>query len=352
MIKRFFLLFFVINLLIFPYPQEKWKGKFFKEGDVTVVENRGEGIWGRNIGEKILLKENLSLGVEYGDENQIFGWIDVAVDSSQNIYIPDQQNHRILKFDKNGKFIWKAGREGQGPGEFQYPDRIRITNDGKLAVSDDRAIHFCDSKGNYLKTSKLGKYLNNFEFLKDGRVLISYLPKGQAGWSAEFYSKDLKPLKKFPDEYFYGPKFSPNLGAGVGEGFTLSRDKIFLCLPDRYEIREYDIEGKTLRKIRRDLHLRPPEIKITGGCSGISIRGRDSCGPSFILRNGMIVNFLRIFGENKKESFLDFYSEEGKFLGSIKIEDDSLILVDENDNFYFILSEPFTKLIRKSITFR
>ncbi len=32
-------------------------------------------------------------------------------------------------------------------------------------------------------------------------------------------------------------------GVVTGEGFTLSKDRIFLCLPERYEIREYDIQG-------------------------------------------------------------------------------------------------------------
>lgn len=49
---------------------------------------------GKRIGEKILFKETLSLGVAEGDENQIFGGkLYLSVDSDGKIYILDPQNY-------------------------------------------------------------------------------------------------------------------------------------------------------------------------------------------------------------------------------------------------------------------
>ncbi len=67
--------------------------------------------------KKISFKEILSLGVDMGDRNLMFGdFIYIAVDQGRNLYVLDSKNHWILKFDKTGKFLWKAGREGQGAG--------------------------------------------------------------------------------------------------------------------------------------------------------------------------------------------------------------------------------------------
>lgn len=342
----------LITLISLPsFSSEEWKGRIYKEDGVQVVESKGKGIWGERIGEKILFKETLSLGVEEGDENQIFGGrLYLSVDSDGNIYILDPQNHRILKFGKDGKLIWKTGRKGQGPGEFQNPYKIRVKNKDTIAVLDEEQIHFFSQDGKFLRTLKIGKWIGDFEFLRDGRIFLSLLPKGQAGYTAEYYSEDGKFISKFPAEYFYGPKFSPNLGASGGSaGFVLSDDRLFLCLPDKYEIREYDLNGNLLRKIRRDLPINPPEIKILADGHGISVRSHNFLGPSFILKNGILVNQISIFKEKNTESFLDFFDREGKFLGSLKIKEDYLVVTDENDNFYFVQYAPFPKIIRKSI---
>lgn len=350
--KKFYFIFLILGLSFSLYTVEKWKGKIFKEGDITVVENKGDGIWGREIKDRIILKQNLSIGVETGDENQILGEnLHIEVDSSGNIFILDPQNYRILKFDKIGRFLWKAGRKGQGPGEFEYPFKIKCSKDNLVAVLDGLLkIHLFDPKGVFIKTVKLRKNIVDFWFLPDGRVLVTLIIRGKAGHSAEFLSKDFEFIKKFPDEYFYDLKIPPDFGVGTGLGFNVIRDKIFLTLSDKYEIREYDFEGKCLRKTKRDLPLKPIEIKPKG--HRLSIRNLDISGPTFLLKNGMIVNFLKLHKEGSgKEKFLDFFDKDGKFLGSIKT-DDELILVDEEDNFYFKVLEPFPKIVRKSLIIR
>lgn len=196
---------------------------------------------------------------------------------------------------------------------------------------------------------KLGKVILDFWFLSDGKVLVRTLIRGKVGYSAEFLSKDFEFIKRFPDEYFYDLKIPPDFGLDTGSGFNVSKNRIFLSLSDKYEIREYDSEGKCLRKIRRDLALKPIEIKQKG--DNLSIRKIDSSGPTYLLKNGMIANFLKLHKEKglEKEYFLDFFDKDGKFLGSIKT-DRELLLVDEEDNFYFKLLEAFPKIVRESVT--
>jgi len=341
---------FMIILIISIFPSlssEEWNGKIYKENGITVVESKGKGIWGEDIEKKVLFSDTLSLGLEEGDEKLIFGgMLEIAVDSEENIYILDSRNFRVLKFDKNGKFLWKIGRKGQGPGELERPYKIKITSKNNFAVLDNFSkIHFLSSGGKYLSTLKSKKMIYNIEILNDGRILSCPFPIGRVGYTAEFWSEDGKFLSDFPDKYFFGPKLPPGGGGVAGAGFNKCKDRIFLPLPDRYEIREYNLNGKCLRKIRRDFPLKPPRIETWE--SGFSIEDSDTSGPSFILNNGFIVNFLDLFRENSG-TFLDFFDVQGRFLGSLKVKE-NLIEVDQKDNFYFLQYEPFPKIIRRTL---
>jgi hypothetical protein len=45
-------------------------------------------------------------------------------------------NNRIVKFDKNGKFLKTWGKKGTGPGEFDVPHAIAIDSKGRVFVAD------------------------------------------------------------------------------------------------------------------------------------------------------------------------------------------------------------------------
>jgi hypothetical protein len=56
---------------------------------------------------------------------------DTAVD------VNDPRNHRIQKFDSNGKFITKWGSYGSGDGQFvNSPDGTAVDSSGYAYVSD------------------------------------------------------------------------------------------------------------------------------------------------------------------------------------------------------------------------
>lgn len=59
---------------------------------------------------------------------------------------------RILKFDRNGKFIKAWGRRGTGPGEFDQPHALAMDSRGRLFVGDrgnDR-IQIMDQDGKFI----------------------------------------------------------------------------------------------------------------------------------------------------------------------------------------------------------
>ena len=60
----------------------------------------------------------------------------VAVDSTDNVYVLDAGNYRVLKFTAEGQLIAKWGREGSGPGEFDLPQGIAVDPSGFVYVAD------------------------------------------------------------------------------------------------------------------------------------------------------------------------------------------------------------------------
>ncbi|MFC1495496.1 6-bladed beta-propeller [Thermodesulfobacteriota bacterium] len=82
---------------------------------------------------------------------------DIAVDADGNIYVVDIDNNRIQKFDSNGEFITKFGSYGFGPGQFDFfwHDGAGIAidkNAGWVYVTDEGndCIHKFDLNGNFL----------------------------------------------------------------------------------------------------------------------------------------------------------------------------------------------------------
>ncbi len=243
----------------FIWGRKKAVTRTYQEDGVTIVENEGPGRWGKDLCRKIRFVETLSLGVEVGDETQMFwGPADIAVDSALNIYVldvlrtpvgtrRDVVDCRLMKFDRNGAFVLSVGRRGEAPGEFQRPVDIGISRDGTMAVLDVASffrpkVHLFDCAGHYQRTIALTERTTNFilriDATYDGRLLAGGLTSGQAGVFAEYYSPDGEFIGKFPDEYRYGPTFPHTGSAGFGERIQVLGDKIYLSLPDAYEIRE------------------------------------------------------------------------------------------------------------------
>ena len=61
----------------------------------------------------------------------------VAVDSTGNVYVADQGNHRVQKFTSTGTFVTKWGTEGGGDGQFFYPGGVAVDSTGNVYVADE-----------------------------------------------------------------------------------------------------------------------------------------------------------------------------------------------------------------------
>jgi Caspase domain/NHL repeat len=67
---------------------------------------------------------------------QFNGTSDVAVDSQGYVYVADDGNNRIQKFDSDGAFVTSWGTPGTGNGEFDGPVSVAVDSQGYVYVAD------------------------------------------------------------------------------------------------------------------------------------------------------------------------------------------------------------------------
>jgi len=82
---------------------------------------------------------------------EFLGTYGVAVDSSGNIFVADQFNHRVQKFDSAGMYQSQFGSNGTGNGQFKFPYGVAIDSSGNIFVADssNHRIQKFDSSGVY-----------------------------------------------------------------------------------------------------------------------------------------------------------------------------------------------------------
>ena len=98
----------------------------------------------------------LTLGerLKSGDDNAHFGRpTDIAWLPDGTFFISDGYvNTRVMKFDRNGKFLMTWGTKGAGPGQFDLPHAIDIDANRRVYVADrsNSRIQIFDENGKYL----------------------------------------------------------------------------------------------------------------------------------------------------------------------------------------------------------
>jgi sugar lactone lactonase YvrE len=97
-----------------------------------------------------------TFGVAGTDTNHFNAVSDVIVGPDGSIYVADghdaKTNGRILKYDRNGKFLMQWGKVGAAPGDFNPPHGLAFDKEGRLYVADrsNNRIQIFDQNGKLL----------------------------------------------------------------------------------------------------------------------------------------------------------------------------------------------------------
>ena len=80
---------------------------------------------------------DLSIGTLDGEDAYVFGRVGgLALDEAGRIIVVDQLAHEVRVFDPEGRFLFRFGREGAGPGELRTPCCAAFGPDGLLWIRE------------------------------------------------------------------------------------------------------------------------------------------------------------------------------------------------------------------------
>jgi 6-bladed beta-propeller len=159
-----------------------------KEGYLWLADNGGHQVFKLSQDGKVLLTLGKK-GVAGAGPDEFDALTDVAVAPNGDIFVGDGHsgggtgtgNARIMKFDKNGKFLKTWGKKGMGPGEFDVIHTLAFDSQGRLFVGDrqNNRIQIFDQNGEFIA-----------QWFQFGRPSGMYIDKDDVMYVADSESRD------------------------------------------------------------------------------------------------------------------------------------------------------------------
>lgn len=122
----------------------------------------------------------LSIGLVEGANEYLFAGINGgALLADGSVVVSDRSHFRIQKFGPDGEHLWSRGREGEGPGEFEY---VQVAPG---CVSAERIVVYDIWSARISVFSGDGELSDDYPFLFNGLPLrrFSCAPNGRLGFA-------------------------------------------------------------------------------------------------------------------------------------------------------------------------
>lgn len=100
--------------------------------------------------------------------------IGITADAQDNLYIADTGNQRVVKADPQGKLLLQFGKAGAGDGEFNNPWNIAVDAAGNIYITDiqNQRVQVFDAQGKFL--TKFGSAgTGDGQFTKPAGILVA-----------------------------------------------------------------------------------------------------------------------------------------------------------------------------------
>ena len=132
---------------------EEWVVETTSEGDLTTVRTVAGSMWGGTA----RLEEQLSIGVDQGEQAYMFGRLSGVASYQERVYVLDSSVPAVRVYDAQGRYSGDIGSEGDGPGEFRSPDGLLVGDDGRIYVRAMRQgrITIFENDGTFVDTWSL-----------------------------------------------------------------------------------------------------------------------------------------------------------------------------------------------------
>lgn len=399
-IHSFLVFIIVIFLTIISLPEETITAEntfIQKSEDVVVISNPKTPAHQM----RIVFKEELTIGEAEGDENYMFGsGISFNTDDEGNFYVTDWENHRIQKYDPEGKYLLTIGREGQGPGEFRGLSSPRFDKNKNLYSTDwsNRRISFFNKNGQYLRQIRLQERYENIYINSKGFIVAYKWYTAQEANAMKqtllyglFDEKFNLVTELFKDE-ITTPMPTRGDASSIAESLAKSfsslafrpqarikladNDFIYFGYPEKYEINVHSPEGKLKRKIIRDYESIPVSEKDKIGF--VKMLGEEvppaltedikkkvfqnikypKYKPAYQSFTLMENGWLAVIVDSVKDEYMlfDIFDKEGKYIAQFKTTEivipveeliSELLFFFKNGKVYAVITEEGYKFVKR-----
>jgi len=162
----------------------------------------------------------------------VYPYNDMTVAPDGSIFVAINRQHHIYKFDKNGNFLKKFGRKGQGPGDLDSPGDMTILDNKYLVVGEyalNRRITIWDLEGKCIKVVRTKK--NNFYTTALKKNRVAYLTIRQHAEKKNGYQKKslviIKDIDSGMEKILKEITLIYRSSISVGPGMSVSLDNYF-----------------------------------------------------------------------------------------------------------------------------
>ncbi len=191
------------------------------------------------------LKQWGEFGIEPGRFRYPAG---IAVDGAANVYVVDQHNHRVQKFDAEGRFLLTWGKEGGQEGQFKYPFGVAIDSRGDVYVSDmdNHRVQKFSPRGEFIRSvgrygAGASEFKHPYGLAFDGRDILYVIDT--LNYRIQKFDRDFKHLGSWGSEEAIGVRvYMPHDVAVLQDGAVALSDR------QNHRISIFSAEGKLLRR--------------------------------------------------------------------------------------------------------
>ena len=222
---------------------------------VTVVRNPKVPVPRPGGPSELTLTQDLVIGKDPAGGPDFFAELrSVGVDGQENIWTLDWEDIKVRVFNKTGKLISTFGKKGQGPREWENPNRMIVLPNGTGVILDLNKLTFYGLDGTCLRELSTAKVrMSRFRIDSRGFIYGDEMDFDEAlKLRLHRYDPELKPLATLAEvvEPFKPGAVNPIVNLLLCH--VTADDRLIWMSNAKYEFHVLSPEGKLTRRIIKD----------------------------------------------------------------------------------------------------
>jgi tripartite motif-containing protein 71 len=176
----------------------------------------------------------------------------MAFDTEDNLYVIDGSNHRIQKFDRDGKFLLTWGSFGSADGQFifrngaDHPGAIAVDSEGLVYVADYNGfVQIFDGQGKFLRKWGGGNGTGDGQFVSPRCMGLDRQGNVYVADEDQRASR----VEKFDAQGNFLMKWDRTKNSTELVTYCLvidNQDNVYIVNPSHYRIEKYNSDGRLL----------------------------------------------------------------------------------------------------------